>query len=63
MAVQLFFDDERRNKEVEKLGVTFIQVMEGDGMSERLLETGLAEWRRRHPDPISDEEGNGEFSE
>ena len=35
-------------------GVTFIQVIEGDGMSERLLDAGLAEWRRRHTVPEED---------
>ncbi|KAL5513924.1 hypothetical protein ACEPAG_2685 [Sanghuangporus baumii] len=43
----LFFDDEHRNKEVEKLGVTFILV--NHGLDEKLFETGLNEWRRRHP--------------
>ncbi|OCB90247.1 magnesium-dependent phosphatase-1 [Sanghuangporus baumii] len=43
----LFFDDERRNKEVEKLGVTFI--LAPHGLDEKLFETGLNEWRRRHP--------------
>ncbi|EKM51009.1 uncharacterized protein PHACADRAFT_128667 [Phanerochaete carnosa HHB-10118-sp] len=43
----LFFDDERRNAEVESLGVTFCLVQRG--MDDRTFEKGLAEWRRRHP--------------
>jgi len=43
----LFFDDEPRNREVEKLGVTF--VLANRGMNRKLLDRGLAEWRRRHP--------------
>ncbi|KAI0804798.1 magnesium-dependent phosphatase-1 [Irpex lacteus] len=42
----LFFDDERRNKEVESLGVTFCLVQHGT--DDRTFEHGLAEWRRRH---------------
>ncbi|KAH8111571.1 magnesium-dependent phosphatase-1 [Phellopilus nigrolimitatus] len=49
----LFFDDERRNKEVEKLGVTFVLV--NDGTDERLFEAGLSEWRRRNPVTESEE--------
>ncbi|KAL4064688.1 magnesium-dependent phosphatase-1 [Scleroderma yunnanense] len=48
----LFFDDERRNRNVEKLGVTFIIVPEGRGMDKKLFEQGLQEWRKRHPEPI-----------
>ncbi|KIP03234.1 hypothetical protein PHLGIDRAFT_31887 [Phlebiopsis gigantea 11061_1 CR5-6] len=43
----LFFDDERRNNEVESLGVTFCLVQRG--MDDRTFEKGLTEWRRRHP--------------
>ncbi|KAI0690370.1 magnesium-dependent phosphatase-1 [Cytidiella melzeri] len=42
----LFFDDERRNNEVESLGVTFCLVRKG--MDDRTFEHGLAEWRKRH---------------
>ncbi|KAL5501190.1 hypothetical protein ACEPAH_9577 [Sanghuangporus vaninii] len=49
----LFFDDEHRNKEVEKLGVTFI--LAPHGLDEKLFQTGLNEWRRRHPVPESEE--------
>jgi len=45
----LFFDDESRNKEVEKLGVTFILVQQG--MNNAAFNRGLEEWRRRHPPP------------
>jgi len=44
----LFFDDERRNKEVESLGVTFCLVP--DGVNAQAFEKGLGEWRRRHPE-------------
>ncbi|KIY49628.1 magnesium-dependent phosphatase-1 [Fistulina hepatica ATCC 64428] len=43
----LFFDDEHRNIEVERLGVTFCLVR--NGLDKRTYESGLAEWRRRHP--------------
>lgn len=36
---------------MQNLGVTFVQVIEGDGMSEHLLEAALSEWRRKHPVP------------
>ncbi|KAI6011820.1 magnesium-dependent phosphatase-1 [Pisolithus marmoratus] len=49
----LFFDDERRNRNVEKLGVTFILVPEGRGVDNKLFEEGLNEWRRRHPELMS----------
>ncbi|KAI6141606.1 magnesium-dependent phosphatase-1 [Pisolithus tinctorius] len=49
----LFFDDERRNRNVEKLGVTFILVPEGRGVDNKLFEKGLDEWRKRHPELIS----------
>jgi len=47
----VFFDDERRNREVESLGVTFILVP--DGMSKGMFEHGLKEWRKRCKDPAS----------
>ncbi|KAG9312469.1 magnesium-dependent phosphatase-1 [Chiua virens] len=44
---KLFFDDELRNKEVEKqLGVTFILVR--DGVNWDSFQKGLREWRKRH---------------
>lgn len=44
-SAQLFFDDERRNSEVErKLGVKFCLVP--DGLDEQVFEKGLAEWRK-----------------
>ncbi|KAI0942513.1 hypothetical protein AcW1_003123 [Taiwanofungus camphoratus] len=41
----LFFDDERRNSEVEALGVTFC--LASSGMDDRTFQRGLNEWR--HP--------------
>ncbi|KIM43958.1 hypothetical protein M413DRAFT_443026 [Hebeloma cylindrosporum] len=41
----LFFDDEARNAEVEKLGVTFHHVPQG--ITFEIFERGLKEWRRR----------------
>ncbi|KAH9953916.1 magnesium-dependent phosphatase-1 [Lactifluus volemus] len=52
----LFFDDERRNKEVESLGVTFQLVL--DGLDNACFEQGLKTWRERHP-----EESKGEPKE
>ncbi|PFH47537.1 hypothetical protein AMATHDRAFT_82162 [Amanita thiersii Skay4041] len=46
----LFFDDEHRNKEVEKLGVTFHLVP--SGLNHNSFEKGLAEWRSRHPEQV-----------
>ncbi|KII84910.1 hypothetical protein PLICRDRAFT_57416 [Plicaturopsis crispa FD-325 SS-3] len=46
----LFFDDERRNKEVESLGVTFCLVQ--NALDNRTFEKGLAEWRKRHPEEV-----------
>ncbi|KAH9933701.1 magnesium-dependent phosphatase-1 [Amylocystis lapponica] len=43
----LFFDDERRNREVESLGVTFC--LAAKGLDDRTFQHGLNEWRRRHP--------------
>lgn len=42
----LFFDDEYRNREVEKLGVTFILIGR-DGVTRSVFERGVEEWRRR----------------
>jgi len=42
----LFFDDERRNAEVQSLGVTFILIGRS-GMTKRVFEEGIEEWRRR----------------
>ncbi|KAF8632133.1 hypothetical protein AX15_002027 [Amanita polypyramis BW_CC] len=46
----LFFDDEQRNKEVEKLGVTFCLVSEGIDIT--TFEKGIEEWRKRHPEEV-----------
>ncbi|KAJ3766639.1 hypothetical protein FB446DRAFT_824581 [Lentinula raphanica] len=51
--IQLFFDDEHRNKEVEELGVTFHFVR--NGLDDRTFERGLAEWRKRHPVEVVDD--------
>ncbi|TFK38575.1 magnesium-dependent phosphatase-1 [Crucibulum laeve] len=48
----LFFDDENRNKDVEKLGVTFQIVPRG--LTNKIFEDGLAKWRRRHPEEVMD---------
>ncbi|KAL0948508.1 hypothetical protein HGRIS_011069 [Hohenbuehelia grisea] len=50
----LFFDDERRNREVKKLGVTFCLVP--DGLDNVNFEAGLEEWRSAHPEPVHGEE-------
>ncbi|GAA6010260.1 hypothetical protein JCM11491_005416 [Sporobolomyces phaffii] len=42
----IFFDDEPRNREVTKLGVTFVLVREGEGVHRRLFESGLESWRK-----------------
>ncbi|TEB25780.1 magnesium-dependent phosphatase-1 [Coprinellus micaceus] len=44
----LFFDDERRNGEVEKLGVTFIHVP--TGLNHKIFEDGLERWQKRRSD-------------
>jgi len=41
----LFFDDERRNANVEALGVTFWLV--ADGVTREEVDRGVREWRRR----------------
>ncbi|GAA5835865.1 hypothetical protein JCM9279_002125 [Rhodotorula babjevae] len=41
----LFFDDESRNREVAKLGVTFVLVPNG-GTTRQLFESGLEAWRK-----------------
>ncbi|KIM71631.1 hypothetical protein PILCRDRAFT_16887 [Piloderma croceum F 1598] len=46
-SLKLFFDDERRNKEVETLGVTFHHTP--DGIENQVFEKGLTEWKKRHP--------------
>ncbi|GAA5965426.1 hypothetical protein JCM3765_002375 [Sporobolomyces pararoseus] len=40
----VFFDDESRNREVTKLGVTFVLV--SSGVNRRLFESGLESWRK-----------------
>ncbi|EMD36013.1 hypothetical protein CERSUDRAFT_106612 [Gelatoporia subvermispora B] len=49
----LFFDDERRNKEVESLGVTFC--LAADGLNDSTFESGLKEWRKRHPVEVNED--------
>ncbi|KAI1151677.1 magnesium-dependent phosphatase [Nemania diffusa] len=44
-AEMLFFDDERRNRDAETLGVTMWLVR--DGVSWAEVESGILEWRRR----------------
>lgn len=44
----LFFDDELRNREVEKLGVTFIKVEEETGVSWDVFRKGVEKWRSNH---------------
>ncbi|KAF5320049.1 hypothetical protein D9611_010372 [Ephemerocybe angulata] len=41
----LFFDDERRNGEVEKLGVTFIHVP--IGLNRKVFDDGVKHWRKK----------------
>lgn len=41
----LFFDDEKRNWEVEKLGVTMCWVP--DGVNMKTFDEGVKEWRKR----------------
>ena len=43
----LFFDDEPRNRNTEKLGVTMHLIPKG--VDNKQFETGLAEWRKRNP--------------
>ncbi|GAA5869673.1 hypothetical protein JCM16303_000544 [Sporobolomyces ruberrimus] len=40
----VFFDDESRNREVTKLGVTFVLV--GSGVNRSLFDSGIASWRK-----------------
>jgi magnesium-dependent phosphatase 1 len=42
----LFFDDEARNRNVEELGVTFVDA-EG-GLTQEMVKAGLREYERRH---------------
>ena len=42
----VFFDDEARNAEVERLGVTFI-LIGNDGVTKQIFDHGIEEWRRR----------------
>ncbi|KDE06014.1 hypothetical protein MVLG_03696 [Microbotryum lychnidis-dioicae p1A1 Lamole] len=43
----VFYDDESRNREVTKLGVTFVLVQ--NGMTKKLLESGIESWRKKAP--------------
>ncbi|SCV74148.1 BQ2448_6580 [Microbotryum intermedium] len=40
----VFYDDESRNREVTKLGVTFVLVQ--NGITKKFLETGIETWRK-----------------
>ncbi|GAA5824529.1 hypothetical protein JCM10212_003710 [Sporobolomyces blumeae] len=40
----VFFDDESRNREVTKLGVTFVLV--SSGVNRKLFDSGIAAWRK-----------------
>ncbi|KAF9448416.1 magnesium-dependent phosphatase-1 [Macrolepiota fuliginosa MF-IS2] len=51
----LFFDDEHRNKEVGKLGVTF-QIISSSGLTNRSFEQGLSTWAKRNPEEEAAEE-------
>ena len=42
----IFFDDEARNAEVERLGVTFI-LIGSNGVTKSVFDEGIEEWRRR----------------
>ena len=42
----LFFDDEARNAEVDRLGVTCI-LIGSEGVTQRVFDEGVEEWRRR----------------
>jgi magnesium-dependent phosphatase 1 len=44
----LYFDDEVRNNEVERLGVTF-QTVSSSRMTIKTFEQGLTTWQQRHP--------------
>lgn len=44
----LFFDDEPRNGEVEKLGVTFHLVDDRVGLDWAALHAGIESWRKKH---------------
>ncbi|KAF7981014.1 hypothetical protein HWV62_35855 [Athelia sp. TMB] len=57
-AEMLFFDDEARNREVARLGVTFHHVPHG--VDAAAFEAGLAEWRRQHPVEVAEGDGEGE---
>lgn len=41
----VFFDDESRNREVAKLGVTFVLVP--DGVNSSVFKRGLEDWRKQ----------------
>ncbi|KAM0746520.1 magnesium-dependent phosphatase-1 [Meredithblackwellia eburnea MCA 4105] len=41
----VFYDDEPRNREVASLGVTFVLVREGEGVTHQVFQRGLNSWR------------------
>ena len=54
----LFFDDEVRNKDVEReLGVCFWLVDESEGISREVFDQAVGEWRRRKGLGKNSEEG------
>lgn len=54
----LFFDDEIRNRDTEKLGVTMWLVR--DGVTWKEIEAGVMEWRRRRGYTTSRQDGKDE---
>jgi len=50
-----FFDDERRNRNVEELGVTMYLVSTQRGVSRQDFDLGVREWRKRRGHKIGGE--------
>lgn len=53
----LFFDDESRNRDTEKLGVVMRLVRNGVTRSE--VDAGVREWRQRNAERLKAEEREG----
>lgn len=53
LTIQLFFDDEHRNFEVEDLGVTMQFVK--TGVDRKTFQEGLALWRQRRGIKVQDQ--------
>lgn len=49
----LFFDDERRNRNVEELGVTMYLVSTQRGVCNQDFDLGVREWRKRRGHAVS----------